>query len=126
MRHDSVSNRTRSDKEEPDVTPAAAELDELLGHPALRGRWPQGFTSDDVLDVLTVIGRLTIDVRDDDAAARFACRLELRGEDAVGASFGAGRTLTAAALRCLIEAEADLDAEVARGLAALGDLLEGA
>jgi hypothetical protein len=40
-----------------------------------------------------------------------------------GAAFGEGRTLTAAALRCLIEAEADVAAEVARGLEALGDLL---
>ena len=108
------------------MTRAAAELDELLGHPALRGRWPEGFTSDDVLDQLTQIGRLTIDVRDDDTAARFTCRLELRGEESLGASFGAGRSLTAAALRCLMEAEAELDSEVARGLDALGELLEDA
>ena len=38
--------------------------------------------------------------------------------------FGEGRSLAAAALRCLIEAEADLAAEVARGLDALGDLLD--
>ena len=108
------------------MTPAAAELDQLLGHPALRGRWPEGFTSDDVLDHLTEIGRLTIDVRDDEAAARFTCRVELRGAESLGASFGAGRSLTAAALRCLLEAEAELDAEVARGIDALGELLEDA
>jgi hypothetical protein len=107
------------------VTPAAVELDVLLGHPALRGRWPEGFTSDDVLDALIAIGRLAVDVRDGDESARFTCRLELR-HDGVGASFGAGRSLTAAALRCLLEAEAELAAEVERGLDALGDLLEGA
>ena len=108
------------------MTPAAAELDELLGHPSFKGRWPEGFTSDDVLDALDAIGRLCIDVRDDEAASRFTCRVELRGDEAVGASFGAGRTLTAAALRCLLEAEAELDAEVARGLDAFGELLEDA
>jgi hypothetical protein len=41
----------------------------------------------------------------------------------VGAIFGDGHTLTAAALRCLIEAEADLAEEVERGLGALRDLL---
>ena len=107
------------------MTPAAAELDELLGHHALRGRWPEGFTGDDVLDELVALGRLAVDVRDDDDARRFTCRVELR-DDAVGASFGAGRSLTAAALRCLIEADAELAAEVERGLDALGDLLEGA
>ena len=81
------------------MTPAAAELDELLGHPALRGRWPRGFTSDDVLDELAV--RPAHDrVRDDDTAARFTCRVS--SARAAGASFGAGRSLTAAALRCLI------------------------
>ena len=107
------------------MTPAAVELDALLGHPALRGRWPEGFTSDDVLDELIAIGRLAVDVRDEDAAARFTCRLELR-HGGVGASFGAGRSLTAAAIRCLLEAEAELAAEVERGLGALGELLEGA
>ena len=107
------------------MTPAAVELDVLLGHPALRGRWPDGFTSDDVLDELIAIGRLAIDVRDDDESARFTCRLELR-PDGVGASFGTGRSLTAAALRCLLETESELSAEVERGLDALGDLLEGA
>jgi len=108
------------------VTPAAVELDELLGHPALRGRWPGGFTSDDVLDALVAIGRLAVDVRDDDDdSVRFTCRLELRHEG-VGASFGVGRSLTAAALRCLLEADAELTAEVERGLDALGELLEDA
>jgi hypothetical protein len=125
MRDDGVSATTPRPTRRIDVTPAAAELDELLGHPALRGRWPEGFTSDDVLDELFAIGRLAVDVRDDDEAARFTCRLELR-HDGVGASFGAGRSLTAAALRCLMEADAELAAEVQRGIDALGELLEGA
>jgi hypothetical protein len=114
-----------SEKEGQDVTPAAVELDALLGHPALRGRWTEGFTSDDVLDELIAIGRLAVDVRDDDEAARFTCRLELR-QGGAGASFGRGRSLTAAAIRCLLEAEAELAAEVERGLDALGELLEDA
>jgi hypothetical protein len=105
-------------------SPAAAELDAILCDPALRGRWPEGFTVDDVLAELMMLGRVAIDVRDDVAysldALPFACRLELHD---AGAIFGEGRTLTAAALRCLIEAEADLATEVARGLDALGDLL---
>jgi hypothetical protein len=105
-------------------SPAAAELDALLCDPALRGRWPEGFTVDDVLAELMMLGRVAIDVRDESAysgdALPFACRLELHERSAI---FGEGRTLTAATLRCLIEAEADLAVQVARGLAALGDLL---
>ena len=105
-------------------SPAAAELDAILCDPALRGRWPEGFTVDDVLFELMLLGHVAIDVRDDVSyagdALPFACRLELHD---AGAIFGEGRTLTAAALRCLIEAEADLATEVARGLDALGDLL---
>jgi hypothetical protein len=105
-------------------SPAMAELDSILVHPALRGRWPEGFTVDDVLAELMTLGRVGIDVRADLSysgdALPFACRLELHD---AGAIFGEGRTLTAAALRCLIEAEADLAHEVARGLDALGDLL---
>jgi hypothetical protein len=109
-------------------TPAAVELDALLAHPALAGRWPDGFTSDDVLESLIMLGCVAIDVRDglDHADGpiplRFACRLELRDEG-VGAIFGEGHSLTAAALRCLIEAEADLADEVERGLDELRDLL---
>jgi hypothetical protein len=106
-------------------SPAAAELDALLGHAAFKGRWPQGFTSDDVLEELVAFGRLSVDVREDDPAARFMCRIEARDES-VGALSGCGRSLTAAALRCLLGAEAELAAEVERGLAELGELLEGA
>ncbi len=105
-------------------SPAVAELDALLCDPALRGRWPEGFTVDDVLAELMMLGRVAIDVRDDVAyagdALPVACRLELRD---AGAIFGEGRTLTAAALRCLIEAEAELAVQVARGLDAFDDLL---
>jgi hypothetical protein len=105
-------------------SPAVAELDALLCDPALRGRWPEGFTVDDVLAELMMLGRVALDVRDDPAysgdALPFACRLELTD---AGAIFGEGRTITAAALRCLIEAEADVASTVARGLDALGDLL---
>ena len=104
---------------------AAAELDALLCDPALRGRWPEGFTVDDVLAELLLLGRVVLDVRDDLAysgdALPFACRLELHD---AGAIFGEGRTLTAASLRCLIEAECDLTQQVARALDALGDLLD--
>jgi hypothetical protein len=107
-------------------SPAAAELHVLLGHPTLAGRWPQGFTSDDVLDALRALGRIRIDVRDglpdEVAAPAFACTLELRDETA-GAIFGEGHSLTAAALRCMIEAEAEVAAEVERGLGELRDLL---
>ena len=106
---------------------AAAELDALLRHPGLRGRWPDGFTADDVLLELMLLGRVALDVRDDPTYSAdvlpFACRLELHD---AGAIFGEGRTLTAAALRCLIEADDDLATEVARGLDALGDLLSDA
>ena len=110
-------------------SPAAAELDVLLDHPSLRGRWPGGFTADDLLEALMALGRITLHVRDDvrapaDAPSRFACRLELR-EEGVGAVVGAGHTLTAAGLRCLIQAEAELSAEVERGLDALRELLGG-
>jgi hypothetical protein len=109
-------------------SPAAAELDGLLGHPALSGRWHDGFTTDDVLAELTELGRITIDVRDDlpsagdDVPPRFACHLELRDE-AAGTASGEGHSLTAAALRCLMQAEDELVAEVERGLDALRQLL---
>jgi hypothetical protein len=106
-------------------SPAAVELDVLLGDPALAGRWPGGFTGDDVLDELTSLGVIGLDVRDGRDGARFVCRLALR-DGGAGAISGAGRSLTAAALRCLIDAEAELAAEVARGLRSLGRLLEGA
>ena len=104
------------------MTPAT-ELHELLGHAALRGRWPGGFTSDDVLDELLALGCLAVEIRDDDPSVRFTCRIDRR-DGGVGAVFGTGRSLTAAALRCLIEAEAELSDEVARGLLGFGRLLD--
>ena len=97
--------------------------------PAVRSRRSaaagrEGFTSDDVLDELTLLGRVVVDVRDAPTPAR--CRRSPAGWSCAtpARSFGEGRSLTAAALRCLIEAEDDLAAEVARGLDALGDLLD--
>ncbi len=101
-------------------SPAAAELDAVLSDPVLRGRWPEGFTVDDVLAELMLLGRVGVDVRVAGDGPPFACRLELHDESAI---FGVGQTLTAASLRCLIEAEHDLEHEVARGLDALLDLL---
>ncbi len=105
----------------------AAELDALLGHAALRGRWPEGFTSDDVLAALTSLGHVDLEVRDvaGGTETRFVCRLQLRDAVAGGLRVEAA-TLTAAMLRCLIEAESELATEVARGLRALGELLGGA
>ena len=111
---------------EPLPSPDAAELDALLGDPALRGRWPSGFTSDDVLDDLAALGRVVVDVRGhaDGPLPPFTCRLELRSAS-ISAVFGEGRSMAAAALRCLIEAEADLAIQVARGFEALDELLDG-
>ena len=88
-------------------------------------RWPQGFTSDDVLDELTLLGQVMVAVRESPAAGvpPFTCRLAPR-EPGAGVVLGGGLSLTAAALRCLIEAEDGLAGEVARGLADLGDLLD--
>ena len=110
---------------EPLPSSAAAELDTLLCDPSLRRRWPQGFTSDDVLDELTLLGQVMVAVRESPAAGvpPFTCRLAPR-EPGAGVVLGGGLSLTAAALRCLIEAEDGLAGEVARGLADLGDLLD--
>jgi hypothetical protein len=106
-------------------SPAAAELDALLGDSALSGRWPGGFTSDDVLEALMALGVIGLDVRQVSGGTRFGCRLALRDGQA-GSVTGSGRSLTAAALRCLIDAEAELAAEVARGLKSFGRLLDSA
>ena len=106
---------------------AAAELDGLLRDPALAARWPDGFTTDDVMAELLALGRVELAVgdaapRSHDDPGRFACRLELRDEPA-GAVRGQGRTLTAAALRCLLEAEADLRSALEVAFARFGELL---
>ena len=113
------------------MTPSQAahtELDALLADPRVRARWPGGLTTDEVLAALYDIGELQLALREraEDGAARvtaeYAVVIALRDTSA-GRVTGRGRTLTAAALRCLLEAEADLADEVRRGLAALGDLL---
>ena len=106
---------------------AAAELESLLREPALSGRWPDGFTTDDVMAELLALGRIGVEVsgaapRSQDDPERFACRLELRDQPA-GAVRGKGRTLTAAALRCLLEAEADLRSALELTFARFGQLL---
>ncbi len=110
---------------EPLPSAAAAELDTLLSDPSLRRRWPHGFTSDDVLDELTLLGHVVVAVREAPPARvpPFTCRLELH-EPGAGAVFGGGLSLTAAALRCLVEAEDEFAGEVQRGLADLADLLD--
>ena len=99
----------------PDVA-AAHELDLLLREPAIRLRWPDGLTGDDVLGALTELGRLRLEAPGEQPC--FRCRLVLQETDG-GSCSGHGLTLTAAALRCLLEAEADLAAVVAEGLARL-------
>jgi hypothetical protein len=105
---------------------AAAELDDLLAHPALHGRWPDGLTTDDVLAELMALGRIGLDVRDgtplQDDPRRFTCRVELRDEPH-GFVEAEGRTLTAAAIRCLIEAEADLRCAIEQALERFSELL---
>ena len=99
---------------------AARELDRLLREPAIRARWPEGLTGDDVLGALTDLGRLWLEAPGEQP--RYRCRLVLHDSPG-GCCSGSGLTLTAAALRCLLEAEADLAAVVAEGLARLEDHL---
>ena len=93
---------------------ALLELDTLLDEPAVRSHWPSGLTTDDVLGELHAIGPAHIRVHegapDEDGrpTARYTCAVEL-GDGSLGIAVGRGRTLTAAALRCLLDAEAELD-----------------
>ena len=57
--------------------------------------------------------------------ARYTCAVELR-EGTAGIAIGRGRTLTAAALRCLKDAEHELSEVDQRGLTAFVDLLDAA
>jgi hypothetical protein len=106
----------------------AAELDALLASPALSGRWPDGFTTDDVLGELHALGRVRVAVSDGDQAAdgrltpRYACALELR-DDPQGVSVGRGLSLTVAAVRCLLDAEEEIAEAARRALSAFGELL---
>lgn len=113
------------------MTPSAmatAELESVLADPRLHGRWTDGFTTDDVLAALHEIGRLRLGVREGEpdacgrAVTEYAVVVVLRDESD-GRATGRGLSLTAAALRCLLEAEGDLADEVRRGLASLDDLL---
>ena len=109
---------------------ATLELEALLGQPTVRGRWPGGVTTDDVLAALHEIGRPHVRIHDaapdgdGHPTARYTCAVELRA-GTVGIAVGRGRTLTVAALRCLIDAEDELADEVRRGLTAFGDFLDG-
>jgi hypothetical protein len=92
------------------------ELEMLLTGGVLLERWPHGLTTDDVLAALAELGRLVLGAPAE-GRERYRCSLTLHG-DAGGCS-GTGMTLTAAALRCLLEAEEGIAALAADGLAAL-------
>ena len=95
---------------------AARELDRLLQAPVLRGRWPDGLTTDDVLGAMSELGRLALVAPSEDLE-RYRCSLVLH--DGAGRCSGSGLSLTAAALRCLIEAEEGIAALAADGIAEL-------
>jgi hypothetical protein len=109
---------------------ANPDLHSLLAEPVVRRRWPAGLTTDDILDELHGLGRLHVRVEEAASAVgrptpRYTCAIELR-EGGVGLVVGRGRTLTVAALRCLVDVESELDEEVRRGLTAFDDLLDTA
>ncbi len=95
---------------------AARELDRLLRGPVLLERWPDGLTTDDVLSALGEFGQLAL-VAPSEGFERYRCSLVLR--DGAGGCSGTGLTLTAAAVRCLLEAEEGIAALAAEGLAEL-------
>jgi hypothetical protein len=95
---------------------ADLELDRLLRGPVLSQRWPDGLTTDDVLAALTELGSLAL-AAPADGDGRYRCSLTLHGE--AGACSGSGLTLTAAAVRCLLEVEEGIAALAADGLAQL-------
>ena len=95
---------------------AARELDRLLRGPMLLQRWPDGLTTDDLLAALGDLGTLALGAPCE-VRPRYRCRLVLK--DGSGECLGRGLTLTAAALRCLLEAEAEIAALAAEGLAEL-------
>jgi hypothetical protein len=92
---------------------ARRELEELLCGPVLLERWPDGLTTDDVLAALAELGTLALGAPCDDRP-RYRCRLLLH--DGSGGCAASGLTLTAAAVRCLLEAEADISAHAAAGM----------
>ena len=95
---------------------ARRELDRLLRGPVLLERWPDGLTTDDVLGALAELGRLAL-VAPSEELERYRCSLVLH--DGAGRCSGSGLTLTAAAVRCLLEAEEGIAALAADGLAEL-------
>lgn len=92
---------------------AARELDRLLRGPVLLARWPDGLTTDDVLGALTELGRVAL-VAPSEELERYRCSLVL--PDGAGSCSGTGLTLTAAAVRCLLEAEEGIAALAADGI----------
>jgi hypothetical protein len=95
---------------------ARRELDRLLRGPVLLERWPDGLTTDDVLAALSELGRLSLAAPTEELE-RYRCSLVLH--DGAGRCSGSGLTLTAAAVRCLLEAEEGIAALAADGLAEL-------
>jgi hypothetical protein len=93
---------------------AARELDRLLRGPMLLKRWPDGLTTDDLLAALGDLGTLTLGAPCE-GRATYGCRLNLK--DGSGGCRGSGLTLTAAALRGLLEAEKEIAGLAAEGLA---------
>ncbi len=110
---------------------ARLELDGILDDPSVKEQWPFGLTTDDVLTALHAIGRAHLRIHEGmpdgegRPTVRYTCAVELR-EGSAGIAIGRGRSLTAAALRCLVDAEAELSDEVRRGLQAFSDLLDEA
>jgi hypothetical protein len=95
---------------------AARELDRLLRGPVLLARWPDGLTTDDVLRALAELGRVAL-VAPSEQLERYRCSLVL--PDGAGSCSGTGLTLTAAAVRCLLELEEGIAALAADGIAEL-------
>ena len=95
---------------------AGRELERLLKGPVLLARWPGGLTTDDVLGALSELGRITLAAPSEELE-RYRCSLALH--DGAGRCSGSGLTLTAAAVRCLLEAEEGIAALAADGIAEL-------
>ena len=95
---------------------ARRELDRLLRGPVLLARWAEGLTTDDVLGALGELGRVALAAPSADLE-RYRCSLALH--DGAGSCSGTGLTLTAAAVRCLLEAEEGIAALAAEGITEL-------
>ena len=95
---------------------ADRELDRLLRGPVLLARWPEGLTTDDVLGALSELGRISL-AAPTEGLERYRCSLALH--DGAGSCSGSGLTLTAAAVRCLLEADEGIASLAADGIAEL-------